>query len=498
MTWATACGSALIGLLLSLKSIKSRTGPWFFDLHRFLSSVSVIFLIGHLGTLILHDSAVFTWKALLIPGESTWETTAASMGVIAAWSLIAVELTSLLRKRISNAIWRVAHSLAIVTVAAGTYHAWLGGSDVRNPITWAIAGIGCLLAVGLIAMRLQRKDDVPAGHLRRSDHEELLAEMRIRLEGLPVPEQVSQPELELDSSIALPRRAPMSAAAGADDPLFAPGSPVAPDDLFSPDPFAAVPLADGEPELGGWVDESPEDPMAAGAGLDPFRHNERPPEADGAGLIPVHPSADPFQRARHIAETESSSPINPFASSEPSTPDPDPWGGQPFSDSPFGATPFEDSPFQDAAPFGDTNPFAEPGAEPISDIRRNPFGESAPPFLPKNLVPSTLASEPSPDAPAPSAPEQGRTESHQPPLEAGSNPFASPEPTVSAFTAPPEPVPATSSAPASAMAASAPVPPPLPTASGEVDEAAYTAWLVEWLAFAEKYGDEAPEDPNRS
>lgn len=472
MTWATACGSVLIGLLLSLKSIKSRTGPWFFDLHRFLSSVSVIFLITHMGTLILHDSTVFTWRALLIPGESSWETTAASMGVIAFWSLLAVEVTSLLRKRISNAIWRVAHSLALVTVATGTYHAWLGGSDVRDPVTWAIAGIGCLLAVGLIAMRLQRKDDVPAGHMRRSDHEELLAEMRIRLEGLPVPEQVAQPELQLDSSIALPRRAPIGAAAGADDPLFAAGGSVAPDDLFLPDPFAAVPLTDTAPELGDLVGESSNDPMAAGGGI------------------------DPFQRARHIAASEPASPVNPFGGPEPTTPNSDPWGGQPFGDSPFGATPFEKSPVQGAAPFGDSNPFAEPAPEPTADIHQSPFGDPDPPILPNNLGPSPFGSEP---PPAPLVPAQitEPIESQLPPLEAGSNPFASPEPTVAAITAPRDP--ATSPSPVSQppMAAAAPVPPPLPTAAGEVDEAAYTAWLIEWLAFAEKYGDEMPEDLTR-
>ena len=47
-----------------------------------------------------------------------------------------------------------------------------------------------------------------------------------------------------------------------------------------------------------------------------------------------------------------------------------------------------------------------------------------------------------------------------------------------------------------------PAPPPLPVdavdpETGEPDEAAYSAWLVEWLAYAEKYGEETPEDPDR-
>ncbi len=507
MTWATAFGSVLIGLLLSLKSVKSRTGPWFFDLHRFLSSVSVIFLLTHLGTLVVHDADVFTWRALLIPGESTWETTAASMGVIAFWTLIVVELTSILRKHLSPTVWRMTHMLSIITMAAGTYHAWLSGSDVRNPITWSVAGIGSLLAVGLIAMRLQRKDDVPVGHLRKSDHEELLAEMRNRLESLPVPEKVGQPELQRDSAIALPRRAPLGAAAGSEDPLLADDGVTGTDSPFGSDPFGA-PAPDPTVEIGGWVDDSPGDPVAP-SGLDPFRHNERPADSEELGLLPSRPSPDPFQRARDLAATESAPSTNPFGSPEP-TPDADPWRGQPFGDSPFGTTPFQENPFQDSNPLQESDPFAgsqpfepsspfgEPAPEEPAPFEDNPFAEP-PPVLPNNLGPSPFGSEAPPAAPAssaPSAPASSPVDGSLPPLERGSNPFASPEPTVTAFSAPVDPAPAPPTAPTMAAAA-APAPPPLPTNSGEVDEAAYTAWLVEWLAFAEKYGDEMPEDPNR-
>ncbi len=45
--------------------------------------------------------------------------------------------------------------------------------------------------------------------------------------------------------------------------------------------------------------------------------------------------------------------------------------------------------------------------------------------------------------------------------------------------------------------------PPLPTdavdpLTGEPDQEAYKAWLKDWLAFAESYGDETVEDPARS
>ena len=371
MTWVTACGSVLIGLLLSRNSIKSLTGSWLFDLHRFLSGVSVIFLVTHLGTLYMYNTDLFTWRALLIPGESTWETTAASMGVIAFWSLLAAELTSVLRKRISNTTWRVAHALAIVTVIAGSYHAWLGGSDVQNPITWAIGGVGSLVAVGLVTMRLRRTDDVHSGSLRKSDHEELLVQTQARLENLPAVEQPVQPELKPDSALALPRRVPLGATgdAGDDDPLLAEREPITSDSLFARDPF-------------------------------------------------------------------------------------------------------EKKPFQDTALFGDSDPSVLP-----NDMRPSPFRSQTPPAA----APYTAL--------APN-PEQG--EYRMPARKVGANPFISPEPPAPTFTAPPEPP----SQP-STTATAAPAPPPLPDETGEVDKAVYTAWLIEWLAFAEKYGDEMPEDPTR-
>ena len=369
MTWVTACGSVLIGPLLSRNSIKSLTRSWFFDLHRFLSGVSVIFLVTHLGTLYMYNTEIFTWRALLIPGESTWETTAASMGIIAFWSLIAVELTSLLQDRVSSAIWRVAHALAIVTVVAGSYHAWLGGSDMQNPITWAISGIGSLIAVGLITMHLRRKDGVHSDSPRKPDQKELLVQMQAQLECLPAVGQLAQPKLQPDSALTLPRRVPLGANADANDPLLAEKEPITSDNLF--------------------------------------------------------------ERGR-----------------------------------------FEKKPFQDTALFGNSDPSVLP-----NDMPPSPFRSHTPP----SSAPHT--------APTPH-PEQGGH--RMPARKVGTNPFISPEPPAPALTAPPEPPSQPSTA-----AATAPAPPSLPAETGEVDKAVYTAWLIEWLAFAEKYGDETPEDPTR-
>lgn len=246
MTWSTATASVIVGILLMVPAVRSRSGPWFDDLHRFLSSVSMIFLATHVGTLWLDSAAGFGWRDILVPGQSSWQPEAAAWGVVAAWALLAIHLTSLTRDKISEFVWRSIHILAVLTVGAGTYHAWLGGSDVHSPLTWVVAGLGSILVIALITIRLRRKDDTPPGELFK-DQEALLEEMRYRLENLPMPDMIAPLPTAADSPSMLPQRSPVDA-----------------------------PLPDRSPQLGSWVGPSTADPF------------------DGASVNPFDPQADLF------------------------------------------------------------------------------------------------------------------------------------------------------------------------------------------------------------
>lgn len=154
MTWSTATAAVIVGLVLSTRVVKRRTGPWLLDVHRFLGGLSVLFLACHLLTLWLDSFVEFGPAELLIPGRSTWNAEAAAWGIIGLWCLLLVELTSLLRRWISGPVWRTFHMLSVLTAVAGTYHAWLGGSDVDNPFAWLLAGVGATVIAGLTARRL--------------------------------------------------------------------------------------------------------------------------------------------------------------------------------------------------------------------------------------------------------------------------------------------------------------------------------------------------------
>ncbi len=439
MTWSTACASTVVGLALLTRFVRHRVGGWLTDLHRFLSVASIMFLLAHGAALTLDSVIALGWREILIPGESTWEPEAATWGIIAAWTLIAVQLVSLVRNHISAMLWRTAHGLAVLSVAAGAYHAWLGGSDVTDPTILVVTGLGSVIVVTLVAVRLRRKDDSPNEHVL-NEREAVLEEMRERLENLPVPQPVSIPQMTTDSTSTLPRRAPAASTntSTALDEEPATVGTVTADTAFADDPFSGVPPGDASSGLTDWLNPPGVDPFGREK-IDPFRNNAPPPMAEGFGP--------------GLVQEE-----------EPDT-EPVAFGGE-----------------------GEPPPFLPSGGP-------SPFGNEPPP----------PAASPTPTQPPPEnlfAPATAEDEpvlkdelQHLPVLQPGSNPFRPVNPPPSTISVPTEPLtPATVSAPTG--------PPPLPDAvdpaTGKPDEAAYAAWLVEWLAYAERYGEETPEDPSRA
>ena len=335
MTWTTATASVVVGLMLSARAIRARTGPWFLDLHRFLGGISVVFLVAHLVTLWADSFVDFGPRELLVPGASEWRTEAIAWGIVGAYLMVAVEVSSLLRSRVGARLWRAIHLLSFAAMVAGTYHAWLAGSDVENPVTWAIAGIGSVLVLGLVSLRLQRKDPDDPGPSGISDNRAILEEMRRRLEDLPIPESTPQPQITTGPDATLPRRAPVADTLPAIDAPPLPTRGSSGTIAFGADPFEAVPPASSEPPLGNWAAPSPADPFARrtpladdGADLfedltgDPFEPLGIPSASEIDGfpeLPPLGPPRDLFASAVGDAVPVDLG-TSPFASTRPATP----------------------------------------------------------------------------------------------------------------------------------------------------------------------------------
>ena len=70
---------------------------------------------------------------------SAWKPGAVTVGVIAMYLLIAVQLTSLVMRRLPRRTWHLIHLTSYVAVWLGFVHAGLAGTDVSNRVYQVVA-----------------------------------------------------------------------------------------------------------------------------------------------------------------------------------------------------------------------------------------------------------------------------------------------------------------------------------------------------------------------
>lgn len=175
LCWLAAAGSMTIGLLMSTRTLGRRpTIPWLLDVHRLLSGMSVVFLGLHLASLWADTFVELTVADLLVPGQARiagLSSTALAIGVVAGWLLVAVELSSLVKKWISPRTWHTIHLTSYGSLAAGAVHGIQVGSDTTNRVLIAVAAsmwtlIALLTAIRFSAYLTDRKlrYDLEQGH----------------------------------------------------------------------------------------------------------------------------------------------------------------------------------------------------------------------------------------------------------------------------------------------------------------------------------------------
>ncbi len=166
--WLAASLSLLVGLTTSSRLLGRRpTIPWLVDFHRILAAIAVTFLGVHMLSLWLDGFVKFGWAELVIPWVATvpgLTRLSMALGVIAAWLLAAVQLSSLIKDRLPESLWRSIHLLSFGTFGAGTLHAIQAGSDADNPLVLAV-GVSMLTAIIMAtvvrAVRLRQADLIP-------------------------------------------------------------------------------------------------------------------------------------------------------------------------------------------------------------------------------------------------------------------------------------------------------------------------------------------------
>jgi hypothetical protein len=175
--WYTARASGLVAWLLVASSVgwglvvagrltrKLPPPAWNLDLHRFLGGLAVVFTAVHVSSLAADRYVHFGWSELLVPLASRWRPWAVGWGVTALYLLVAVELTSLLMRRLPRRLWRSVHASAFVLFVVATLHGIQAGTDAHNRmVRWGgltAAALALLLGVARLAVPARRSGARP-------------------------------------------------------------------------------------------------------------------------------------------------------------------------------------------------------------------------------------------------------------------------------------------------------------------------------------------------
>lgn len=133
LTWALATAAVLWGLGVTSKPLGKKPAPsWMLDLHRFLGALTVLFLAAHLGALLADSYTNWTLADLAVPYATTWKPGPVAWGIVAAWLLVAVEVSSLFMRYLPRVWWRRLHLTSYLVFVAATIHFLSAGTDSTN------------------------------------------------------------------------------------------------------------------------------------------------------------------------------------------------------------------------------------------------------------------------------------------------------------------------------------------------------------------------------
>jgi sulfoxide reductase heme-binding subunit YedZ len=120
------------------------------ELHRRISMIAVCFLAIHILTSVLDTYVHIGWLSLVVPFASPYERFFVGLGAIALDLALAVFVSSLLKSRMSDRLWRALHWLSYASWPVATAHCVGIGTDMR--LGWVDGTVGaCCFAVVVAA-----------------------------------------------------------------------------------------------------------------------------------------------------------------------------------------------------------------------------------------------------------------------------------------------------------------------------------------------------------
>ncbi|MEA2683260.1 MAG: hypothetical protein QOK05_1588 [Chloroflexota bacterium] len=156
--------SVCVGIALSLR-LRSPRFPMFLTegLHRYLSTVLLVFVGLHVATLLLDPFAKFSIADMLVPFATSYKTLWTALGICAAELTVALALSVHVRRWIGYRAWRFIHYGTYSLLPLGLLHGIGTGTDSHSWWALAIYGITGVGVMALVFWRAGLGADEPVG-----------------------------------------------------------------------------------------------------------------------------------------------------------------------------------------------------------------------------------------------------------------------------------------------------------------------------------------------
>jgi methionine sulfoxide reductase heme-binding subunit len=117
-------------------------------LHRNLSLVAVVFVVIHVLTAVADGYVSIPLTSGVVPFTSPYERLWLGLGAVSLDLMVAVIVTSLLRRHLSRRAWRVVHLLSYLSWPVAWVHSFFASGDLRHGVLFVLALL-CAIAVGV-------------------------------------------------------------------------------------------------------------------------------------------------------------------------------------------------------------------------------------------------------------------------------------------------------------------------------------------------------------
>jgi sulfoxide reductase heme-binding subunit YedZ len=149
-------------------------------LHRNLSLIAVVFIVLHVLTAVADSYVNIPLTAAIVPLASPYERVWLGLGAVSLDIMIAVIVTSLLRRHLSRRLWRGVHLLAYVSWPVAWLHSIFSSTDMQHGELFLLALACATLVVIAVGWRLAAAArDLPraerVGHLMATMHRPMSA-----------------------------------------------------------------------------------------------------------------------------------------------------------------------------------------------------------------------------------------------------------------------------------------------------------------------------------